>query len=197
MPTFRKIFLLILTFISSQSCTKSISVDNILNRHDLETQIAKDIKVPFDKFDTLILDASPFFLCGTSPPKEILELNYKPKTDSVIYLQEIKSKIVKPIIITGIKNSDNEEDLMTTKEFVDLQTSWKEYDNYLKNKVILKIDGYLISNDTVSISETFHHFDSLITIEKVFVFNKGNWTSKIIKQNLLTRGNNYTWKNKN
>jgi hypothetical protein len=181
--------LLILSIFLLYSCSKSISVRNIQNRHDLENQIVRDIKIPFKNFDTLILDASPPMLCGTPPPsKEFLNTIYQPQTDSIIYLNELKRKLKKQIIIIG-KESAEEKQAKSEKTFVNLATSRKEYENYLKNKVLMKMEATVINNDTVQVYEIHQHFDSLITIEKLFVYNNGVWFSKIIKQNQLMRNN--------
>jgi hypothetical protein len=178
-----------------ESCTKTISVDNIKNIDELEKQISKDLKVPFHNIDTLFLDLSGPVLCGTpAPTKEFVEKIFVPKTDSSVYLAYLKRNLSNSTQI--IKKLPDKPIFVSSKEFVDLQSSGKEYDGFLKNKVVLKVDGYLISNDTVSISETFHHCDSLITIEKIFIFNDDRWSSNTVKRTFMTRdyNNNNSWR---
>lgn len=188
------LFLSVLLLVGS--CSKPVSVQNLPDRHELEMLIVKEIEPPFANFDTLILVAYRPFICG-SPQAGADYLNriYVPGTDSVVYLNELKRKIKRTVILDS-DSSEMERAEKAINNFVDLSRSAKEYDAYLRNKLSLETAGELLSNDSVKIIHTYHHVDSLITIEKLFVYRHSKWTSGIIKQKLMTRdtikGNSWT-----
>jgi hypothetical protein len=167
-----------LTTIVVTSCT--VSTDNFPEPEELRMAIANGISLPYATNDTLVYNNSSISFCGNSSQEE-LNKYYDPHLDETPYLTVLKKLHRRPVVLMG----DSLYDVVTARceaTEVDGESPW---DCFLKDKILLSLSGEAVTNRSVTINETYIFKGKSLSFEKLFSYNDGQWTYKLIDSDTI------------
>lgn len=182
MQHLRKLFFLLTIITCTISCKRPDSLNNLEDRHALETAIAHGIKIPFTGTDTIFLMPTQHLLCMNPLPDEsFLHRVYISQLDSSIYLHELSGRLTLPVLIWSDSLRIKMDSIAQRKIRVDRGNATEDFRFYM-NKAFLTLNGTVLSNDSLKILEQYWNQEKSLTIEKLFIYDGKHWSSVILKE---------------